>query len=351
MANSEKSKIKTLLVYDYFLRNSDALADDSNITMPDIIEYLTEITQTEFERKSVYSDIKHINDFMKTTGLLKDPTQDWIIRDGKRYKRDELLNELTMDEARLIVDAINATPFINSGLCEKIKSKHPAYFKNGYKALVSHESAMPSNTKFLLNSIRNCIENREVLSIDYGYIVARGFKGISTKAVSPLALDWERNNYYLIAIDNSVYANNQSLEASVRRYRIDRIKSHKVLVNQEYVGPHNDRDVFLKKYLKSAIDAFSSANSRMITLTLTSPDEKTLLKAYGAFSDSVTIRKIMSDKTEQGEIKFCFEAGLVPTLFNELFKLYTFDGVEVEIHDEEVKQKFKTYLKKALKGL
>ena len=351
MANSEKSKIKTLLLYEYFLRRTDSSSLKNSATMPAIIEYLSDLTGTEFERKSVYADIKQINDFMKMSGLLKKPEEEWIVRDGKKYKRGELIDELTMDEARLIVDAINATPFINSGLCEKIKSQHPAYFKDGYMSLVSHESSMPNNTKFLLNSIRSCIDNNEVLAIDYGYIVAKGFKGVSTKKVSTLALDWEKNNYYLIAVDNSAYSQCANLEGAVRRYRIDRIKSHRVLADENYYGPKDDKATFLKKYLKSAIDSFSSPDSRMITVKLTCPDEKVLLKAYGAFSDNVTIRKILSDKTSQGEIKFCFEAGLVPTLFNELFKLHTFEGVEVQIDDEEVKAKFKTYLKKALKAL
>ncbi len=89
----------------------------------------------------------------------------------------------------------------------------------------------------------------------------------------------------------------------------------------------------------------------MITIKLTADSEKNLLKAFGAFSDTVTIRKILSDKTKAGELTFCFEAGLVPTLFDELFKLYTFDGVNVQIDDEDVKAKFKQYLTKALKGL
>lgn len=363
MANSEFSKLKTLLIYEYFMRQEDASSDKSDITMPDIVDFLNDKTGQEFERKSIYADIKHINDFMRISGLLKDATEDWIVRDGKRYKRGELIDELSMDEARLIVDAINATPFINSGLCDKIKAKHPAYFKDGYMSLVPHESAMSNNTKFLLTSIRSCIENSEALSFEYGYIVAKGYKGISEKNVSPLALDWEKNNYYLIAVDNSAFLNSHNLEESIRRYRIDRIKSHKVLVDSPYYGPKKDKEVLLRKYLKSSIDAFSSKNSRMITVKLTSDipknassedisnAEKQLLKAYGAFSDRITIRKILSDKTNKGEIEFCFEAGLVPTLFNELFKLYTFEGVDVEIKDEEVKAKFKSYLKKALKGL
>lgn len=350
MANSEKSKIKTLLIYEYFLRRSEA-SNNTGISMPDIITYLNEMTDTEFERKSIYSDIKQINEFMKVSGLLKNSTEEWIVRDGKKYKRGELLDELTMDEARLIVDAINATPFVNSGLCDKIKARNPAYFSHGYKSLVPHERSFSNNTRFLLNNIRSCIENKEALAIDYGYIVAKGFKGVSTKEVSPLELDWEKNNYYLIAVDNSIYVREGRMENAVRRYRIDRISGHRILPDKPYYGIKEDKDGFLKKYLKSSIDSFASSDSRMITIRLTCDDEKTLLKAYSAFSDNVNIRKILSDKTDKGEIKFCFEAGLVPTLFNELFKFYTFGGVKVEIDDEEVKAKFREYLNAALKGL
>lgn len=353
MANSDKSKLKTLLIYEYFMKRYSPHVDN-DIMMGDIIEYLNEMTDTLFERKSVYADIERVNEFMRLTAKVS-RGDDWIYHDGKKYKRGDIADELSLDEARLIVDAINATPFIDSGLCEKIKDNYPLYFDK-YNSLISHSKNVSKATKFLLNNVRTCIDEERVLKFEYGYNVAGAMKGTTGRKISPLALDWVNDNYYIIAVDNNEYAKNNNATASIRRYRIDRISKPTMSQEDEYIrlpGNKSARNAALEKYVKSAIDAFSAEKSRVITIKIMCASEKDLLKAYNAFTDDVSIKKLLSDKTDKGEIKFCIEAGLVgenrfvPTLFTKLFKLYTFDGVSVEIDDEDVKAQFKEYLNRA----
>ena len=118
MANSELSKLKILYLYDYFRNNINAFDEDSAISVSEIIAYLESATGTTFERKSIYADISKINEYVNKTGKTKSP--DWIYSECKRYKRSELKNEMTIDEARLIVDAISTTPFVDTQLCDKI---------------------------------------------------------------------------------------------------------------------------------------------------------------------------------------------------------------------------------------
>ena len=349
MANNEKSKLKILLIYDYFLRHVHAYDDESGVQMTEIQEYLQRVTGSEFERKSVYADIKRLNEFVEAAGLVK-PGHEWITLNGRKYTREELSYELTLDEARLIVDAIKTTPFTDSGLCEKIEERYPAYFKGGYKSLISHDNVPKTKTKFLLNNIRTCIDTKQVFCFKYGYNVAGGLRGVSEKTVSPLALDWENGNYYLIAVDNDVFAKIKDKPASVRRYRIDRMKSHSIGTGITYCGFENDKDKILSDYLKNSIDAFYSETSRLITIRLEAADEKTLLRAYNAFANDVKVKSIVTDQTDRGMIEFAIEAGLVPTLFTQLFKLYTFEGVKVTIKDEVVRAKFREYLTAALEG-
>jgi len=42
------------------------------------------------------------------------------------------------------------------------------------------------------------------------------------------------------------------------------------------------------------------------------------------------------------------EAGLVPPFFDKLFKVCMYEGVNMTIDDEEVKNRYEQYLKKAL---
>ncbi|MBO4242680.1 MAG: WYL domain-containing protein [Clostridiales bacterium] len=350
MANSEKSKHKVLLLYDYFLTNLNGYDDENGATMKEILAYLENKTGYQFERKSVYSDIDRINEFMELTGHVQ-PGDKWITLEGNKYFRSELSDELSLDEARLIVDAIRTTPFTSSGLCEKIEKMYPSYFSDGYRSLVSHDYKVNKRTQFILNNIRTCIKDKMVLRLEYGYVIADAIRSASEKFTSPLALDWENSCYYLIAIDNDEYKKTKDINSSIRRYRVDRIKAHGIEGKAHYCDPGKDRDKILKTYLANSIDAFASSDSRIITILLKSSDEKTILRAYNAFADDVKTKQFLSDRTDRGELKFMIEAGLVPTLFTKLFMLSTFEGLEVSIDDEEVKEKFAGYLKKALDGL
>ena len=349
MANTEKSKLKTLLLYDYFLKNINAYDENSSVSLPDIQNYLLNVTGVEFERKSIYADIKRLNEFAVEVGLVK-PGEEWIYLNSRKYTRGEISYELSLDEARLIVDAIRTTPFTDSGLCEKIEKRYPAYFKGGYKALIPHDNTVKTKTKFLLNTVRLSIEKKQALVFKYGYNFAGGLRAVSDKTVSALALDFENGYYYLIAVDNEVYEKCHDLEKSIRRYRVDRMKSYILGYKVPYYGDEPNKDKILEKYLKNSIDAFSSETSRLITITLRCDDEKTLLRAYGAFANDVKIKRIGADQPDKGIIEFSFDAGPVPTLFTQLFKLYTFDGLKVEIDDEEIREKFREYLNRALNG-
>ena len=84
-----------------------------------------------------------------------------------------------------------------------------------------------------------------------------------------------------------------------------------------------------------------------MTITLKSDNEKELLKAYTGFSEDMKTT-IISDKISAGQIKFTVEAGLVPPFFTKLFKVCMYEGVTMTIDDEEVRNRYEQYLKKAL---
>ncbi len=57
MANSEKSKIKILLLYEFFIKKGNDSYEDSGATMAQILAYLEETSGTKFDRKSIRADI------------------------------------------------------------------------------------------------------------------------------------------------------------------------------------------------------------------------------------------------------------------------------------------------------
>ncbi|MBO4636999.1 MAG: WYL domain-containing protein [Clostridiales bacterium] len=351
MANSDYAKVKLLLIYDYFMKNVIDYDQDSYVTVSDLNDYLFEMIGERFERKSLYADIKRINEYMVMTGMVE-PGREFIYKvSGKKYSRSELKGELSLDEARLIVDAVSTMPFVKTGLCEKIKKEHPIYFKNGYISLHGREEKTGRQVIYLLNMIRGCIEEKMVFSFGYGYMFAGGIKGASVRKVSPLELDWQKDRYYLIAIDNEVYERTGSIEKSLRHYRVDRIdRNYQCLPEEQFIDPGSRRKEILDQFIRNSVDAYSTDSTSLVTIRLTAPDEKTMLRAYAAFSDAVGDLKIIRDKSSKGMVEFCFDSGVTPTLCNHIFMLYTFDDVTVEILTPEVREVFEKYLKRALGG-
>jgi len=349
MANSENSKIKILLLYEYFMRLVSGDSSEQGATMQDIITYLHDMTGTEFERKSIYSDIDRINACMRLLGKV-DPDTDWIYREGRRYIRGDVKGELTLDEARLIVDAINTTEFTDSGLCEKIKLKYPAYFQNGYKSLVSHDNKAMQKPISLLNVIRTSIDEKVPLTFKYGYIVASGIRAASVKVVSPLALDFENSHYYLIAVDNNEVASGKSREESIKRYRTDRMRAYGYCPREQYLGFTSQKDKILEKYLKNSVDAYASSDSYHVEITLKCSDQKELLRAFTGFTEDMNT-KIISDRIDNGEIKFSVETGLIPPFFTKLFKVGLYKDVSLTIGNDKARQMYKSYLESAISYL
>ena len=357
MANSELSKLKILYLYDYFKNNLNAYYSNSAASVGDIIAYLEEKTGYTFERKSIYADISKINEYVGKTQKIKG--SEWIYSEGKKYRRAQFQNELTIDEARLIVDAISTTPFVDTQLCDKIIDMFPTYFTKNYqkRALIPHDKKITTKSISYINTIRNCIDEKQTVNFEYGYLLGSTLAEKSPKTVSPMALDWDNNCYYLIAIDNSKAAKldrDENLSAALRRYRIDRMAGVNTGNHRDFITYDSDRirKQELKRFIDKSVSAFSSDRIITVRLTLVGTNAKDVLKAYGAFVSRMhNDVKIEDDtKLDSGILKFYVNTGKAPTLYTDLFELSTFDNVAVIIEDEEICKEYSEYIKKAAKA-
>ncbi|MBR3340321.1 MAG: WYL domain-containing protein [Clostridiales bacterium] len=356
MANSELSKLKILFIYDYFKNRLSASGGKESVSVSELISYLEEKTGTTFERKSIYADINKINEYVQKSGKTNDDA--WIYSEGKKYKRSELKGEILIDEARLIVDAISTTTFVDTQLCDKIIKMFPNYFTDNYhkRALFPHDEKISRRSISYLNNIRTGIEGKFALKFDYGYVLGSNLTEKTEKIVSPMALDWANNCYYLIAVDNAEAKDlerDQALSSALRRYRLDRMVNVNVDYDRKtrYYDYKNDRirESELKGFIGNSLSAYSGGRPVPIVITIKGESRKHALKAYGAFASKVSDKIRIEDDTklEKGILKICVTTGLAPTLYTDLFELSTFDGVEVEIDNEEVCREYAGYIKKA----
>lgn len=359
MANSELSKLKILFMYDYFMKNLNAFEDDSTTTVNDIISYLEEKTGTVFERKSIYADISRINEFVNKIDRVKHGDT-WITTEGKKYRRNELEDEMTIDEARLIVDAINTTEFVDTNINFKFRKMYPKYFDANYndQALMSNYIKLSKRNVTLLNNIRTAIEDRRSLKIFYGYKLGNELTETEAKNISPMRLDWRNSCYYLIAIDNDaakkLTAEGNTIDGALKRYRLDRIAQVNQGSRKEYVDFPNVklRENAIKRLREISISAFSGGTPISLPLTITSSSRKETLKAYNAIASRLKgTPNIDSSALDHGCLRVIFTTADVPTLYTSLFELTTFEGVEIVIENGDVRKKFAEYLNRSASGL
>ena len=359
MANSELSKLKILFMYDYFMKHLNAF-DDSSVTVNDIIGYLEEKTGVTFERKSIYADISRINEFINRIDSVKFGDS-WITTEGKKYKRNELADEISIDEARLIVDAISTTAFVDTEVCSKIVDLFPTCFSTGYqkRALYPHDEKINRGMISCLFNLREGIENKEARKIIYGYRLGNELTEKEEKIISPMALDWENNCYYVIAIDNAKakakeYERDQQLTKAMKRYRLDRIARVDIAFDEPYIDYKSPKiqSQELRKFIDNSVSAFGSETPVTVEMTINGKTRKDALKAYSAFATRMHNEiKIKDDtKLDTGILEIFVTTGLAPTLYTGLFELSTFDDVEIEIHNDEINKNYAEYIKKAAKA-
>ena len=356
MANSELSKLKILYIYDYFLRHVSAFDEDSGITLADLVKYLEKNLGYKFERKSIYSDISRINEYVGANHSILGQDS-WIYCEGKRYKKAQLEDEMTVDEARLIVDAIKTTSFTDTSICDKIKDLYPVFFEtaSSERELYGRDRKIDHKSISWLNNIRTAMEGRLPLKVEYGYKLGKDVVEKSTKMISPLVLDWTNNNYYLIAIDNSLAGegSNEELKKAMRRYRLDRMSSVTFAPkSQKYMAFSSDRALknALRDFLDNSLSAYSTDKRIRLRITIKGESHKEVLKAYNAFADKVgPALRIHDGKLTAGELGLEFDVADVPTLYTAMFEIVTFEGIDLKIDNSDINEKFVSYLAKAAK--
>lgn len=366
MANNELQKMKTLLLYDFFLKEVSPTSD-VGVTMQGILEYLHDVTGFRFERKSIASDIKRINEYISTMYKV----DEWIYLQGRVYLRKQLPNEIVMDEAKMIIDAISAMPFVATNLRKKIEQLTPVYKLNAYKSVHPLDDKNYGTGKAMfriLGTIHSAIEEKLPLELSYGICYNGSIMNQKKSVVSPQLLEWSDNKYYLVAIKNSKLeakfkeSSDSTVEQmaanSLQRYRLDRIASCNFVdkINKYY----SCEDENLKDYLSASTKAFSSSGNqtKRIMMTLESNDNSHLLSAFATLTENISCKSILSEKISNDapySISFSIDVGLTPTFCAEIFRLSTFNSkdkqLKIKIKDDdngkELKEMLQAYLKNA----
>ncbi|RKM59241.1 WYL domain-containing protein [Butyrivibrio sp. CB08] len=218
MPKGSNQKLKLYYVYKILHDKTD---DNHSLTMPEIREYLEGYDITA-DRKSLYDDINALRDLgFDVIGE----------KDGRNFNYHMGSKELEIAELKLLVDAIQSSKFItekkSSELIKKLTGFVSDYEASGLKRQVVVQGrikTMNESIYYIVDEIHSAISNNQMIKFDYltwnlkKEMVPRKDEKYE---VSPWALSWDDENYYLIAYDDEA--------EKIKHYRVDKIRNVEIL--------------------------------------------------------------------------------------------------------------------------
>ncbi len=213
MAKTPNQKLKILYLMQILLEYTD---EDHAVSMNEIIEKLAARDITA-ERKSIYSDIESLRTFgMDIIGEQREHGYCYYV--GNR--------QFELAELKLLVDSVQSAKFIttrkSNELIKKIEglaSKYEASKLQRQVFVTERIKTMNESIYYNVDAIHEAIA--ENLQIRFQYFQWNVKKEMELRhdgawyQVSPWALTWDDENYYMIAYDGK--------SESIRHYRVDKM--------------------------------------------------------------------------------------------------------------------------------
>lgn len=245
MAKGNNQKLKIIYLMKILLEKTD---EEHSITMPEIIAAL-ESYGISAERKSIYSDIENLRVFgMDIIGEQRDRTFYYHV--GNR--------QFELAELKLLVDSVQSAKFItvkkSNELIKKIEglaSKYEASQLQRQVYVSGRIKTMNESIYYNVDKIHTAIGANSKITFQYFQwdvnkkMVLR--RNGELYEVSPWALSWDDENYYLIAFD--------SKEDKIKHFRVDKML-HIELKNEKREGKGRFRKFDMAVYAKKTFGMF-----------------------------------------------------------------------------------------------
>ena len=235
MPKGKKQKLKLYYLAKIMREKTD---EDHGLSMKEIQMRLAEYECTA-DRKSLYDDLESLS----VMGLEISGEQI-----GGTYKYHVSNKEFDIAELKLLVDAVQSSKFItarkSNDLIKKLTSMASEYESNQLKRQVvvqGRVKTMNESIYYVVDEIHRAISGNSQIMFEYMQWNLK--KQLEPKKkepykVSPWALIWAEENYYLVAYDET--------EDCIKHFRVDKMKSVAALKEKR-----KGKDKFNEKELAS----------------------------------------------------------------------------------------------------
>lgn len=213
MAKLPNQKLKILYLMKVLLEKTD---ESHSITMPEIIAELEAYGITA-ERKSIYNDMECLRQYgLDIIGEQYDRT--YYYRIGNR--------QFELAELKLLVDSVQSAKFLtakkSNRLIKKIEglaSKYEASQLHRQVYVAERIKTMNESIYYNVDNIHNAIAKNSKITFQYFQWNIKKEMELKRDGalyeVSPWALSWNDENYYLVAYD--------SVEQMIKHFRVDKM--------------------------------------------------------------------------------------------------------------------------------
>ena len=251
MPKGTNQKLKLYYLAKIMLEKTD---DDHMITMSEIRQAL-EGYGVSADRKSLYDDMEAL----RVLGI--DVIGEKV---GRNYYYHVGKKQFEIAELKLLVDAIQSSKFITAKKSDELIRKLTGMASTYEAAQLKRQVVVQGRVKTMNESIyyfvddvhRAIAENRK---ISFEYMKWDEHKKMVRRkdgsyAVSPWALTWDDENYYLIAYDEEAEC--------IKHFRVDKLKSIRIL-DEKRTGREQFKAFNLAKYSKMSFGMFGGEPTRV----------------------------------------------------------------------------------------
>ena len=300
--------------------------DEHSLTMPQILEEL-EKYEVSAERKSIYEDFKDMSNF--GIEVIKE-------QKGRETFYHIAGREFELAEVKLLIDAVQSAKFItqkkSKSLISKVKnfvSEHQAKQLQRQIVINDRVKTMNESVYYNVDDIHTAInQNRKIKFKYYKWDIDKKLverHGGSYFFVSPWALLWDDENYYMIAFDD--------WDNKIKHYRVDKMMYIEV-GNDERAGKEEFKNFDMAKYSKATFGMYHGEQTKVCI--------KFVNHMCGVFIDRFG-KDTLFRKIDENHSELIADINVSPQFFGWIFSL----GNDVEIvSPKEVVNELREYTKK-----
>ncbi len=328
MSRGANQKFKFTYLMQIMLEKTD---DDHGLTIAQILEELEKYDVTA-ERKSIYADFQDMTDKFGIEIIKEQVGRDTYYHVGAR--------EFELAEVKLLIDAIQSSKFITQNKSKELISKIKKFVSDHQATQLERQVFINDRVKTMNESVYYNVDfihtainqNMKIRFKYYRWDISK--KLVATHNgeeihVSPWALVWDDENYYMVAIDDS--------DEKIKHYRVDKMM-HISLSEERRAGRKLFNDFDMAKFSKATFGMYGGELCK-VKIRIANHMCGVFIDRFGK---DITFFPVDEDHSE-----FFVDVNVSPQFFGWIFSL----GNDVRvIGPDEVVEQMKEAAKEFLKN-